>query len=465
MGYAIEPARALDGQASFERLKETLHGRVIIPQDPGYDDARKVFNGWVDRRPSMIVRAAEVSDVIRIVHYARDMGMRLAIRSGGHDIAGNSVVDGGIVLDLRDLNSMEIDAGTRTAWAGTGLTAGEYTLAAAQHGLATGFGDTASVGIGGITLGGGVGFLTRKYGLTIDQLLAAELVTADGNLMLVDADHHPDLFWAIRGGGGNFGVATRFRFQLHPVDHVFGGMLLLPATVDTVCGFAAAAEAAPDELSVIANVMHAPPFPFIPPEHIGKPIIAALIMYAGDAPEAERAVAPLRAIIPPIVDMLHPMNFPEIYQLKGPEPANVAVRSLYLDAIDEHAAQTMIRALQASTTPMAVAQIRVLGGAVSRVPADSTAYAHRARRVMVGMLAMYDRPESRTVHEAWASSVAHALGQGDEGVYVNFLGDEGAARVRQAYPGPTWDRLRAIKRLYDPTNLFCMNQNIPPSTP
>ena len=175
-------------------------------------------------------------------------------------------------------------------------------------------------------------------------------------------------------------------------------------------------------------------------------------------------MAPLRGTVSPIADMLRPMHFPEIYQLKGPEPANVSVRSLYLDAVDQHAAQTMIRGLQASTTPMAVAQIRVLGGAVARVPPETTAYAHRARRIMVGIMAMYDRPETRAVHEAWATSVAGALNQGDESVYVNFLGDEGAARTRQAYPGPTWDRLREIKRRYDPTNMFRMNQNIPPAT-
>jgi FAD/FMN-containing dehydrogenase len=398
------------------------------------------------------------------VHHVRDHGLRLAIRSGGHDIAGNSVVDGGIVLDLRDLNSIEIDAVSRTAWAGTGLTAGEYTLAAAKHGLATGFGDTAGVGIGGITLGGGVGFLVRKYGLTIDQLLAAELVTADGEILIADAEHHTDLFWAIRGGGGNFGVATRLQFQLHPVDRVFGGLLILPATVETLCSFSAAVDAAPDDLSVIANVMHAPPMPFMPAEHVGRPIIMAMVMHAGAPEHAEAALAPLRGIATPVVELLRPMSYPEIYQMGGPEPGSVAVRALYLDAIDEHVARTILRGLQAATTPTAVAQIRVLGGAVSRVRDDVTAYAHRTRKIMVAVLAMYDRSETRSVHEAWAASVAGALDQGLSGVYVNFLGDEGAARVREAYPGLTWERLRTIKRRYDPANLFRLNQNIPPAT-
>jgi hypothetical protein len=464
VGYVIEPARVLDEQASFKRLQGTLRGRVIIPRDPDFDGTRKVFNGWVDRRPSMIVRAADATDVAHTVRSARDLGLQLAIRSGGHDIAGNSVVDGGIMLDLRDLNSLEIDSTTRTAWAGTGLTAGEYTVGAAQQGFVTGFGDTAGVGIGGITLGGGVGFLVRKYGLTIDQLLAAELVTADGQLLLVDADHHPDLFWAIRGGGGNFGVATRLRFQLHPLDHVFGGILILPATPDTLCDFSAAVAAAPDELSVIANVMHAPPMPFIPAGNVGKPIIMAMMMYAGSPDDAERAVAPFRTIGSPVAELLRPMRYPEIFQMGGPEPGSVAVRSLFLDTVDQHAAQTILRGLQASTTPTAIVQIRVLGGAVARVHDEATAYAHRTRKIMVAVLAMYDRPETRAVHEAWTASVANALDQGYPGVYVNFLGDEGPARVREAYPGPTWDRLRTIKRRYDPTNLFRLNQNIPPST-
>jgi FAD/FMN-containing dehydrogenase len=460
----IDAPGRLDRHAMFKRFRSGLRGQMIMPEDADYDKARKVFNRWVDRRPSMVVKAADASDVVRVVNYARDMDLRLAIRSGGHDIGGYSVVEGGIVLDLRGLNTMEIDPTTRTAWAGAGLTAGEYTLTAAKLGLATGFGDTATVGIGGITLGGGVGYLVRKHGLTIDHLLAAELVTADGQLLRIDADRHPDLFWAIRGGGGNFGVVTRFRFKLHPLSHVFGGILLLPATVDTLCSFFAEAEAAPEELSIIANVMHAPPLPFIPQGQVGKPMIMAMMVYAGDIDAGGRAVDRFRRLGVPIADMLRPMSYPEMYQLGGPEPASLAVRSLFLDTIDLHAAEEMLSHLQASATPMAMAQIRVLGGAMARIPHDATSFVHRTRKVMVGILAMYDRPEDRPVHETWATGFAAALGQGVPGVYVNFLGDEGAGRVREAYPGPTWDRLREVKRRYDPTNLFRLNQNIPPAT-
>jgi FAD/FMN-containing dehydrogenase len=229
---------------SIAQLRAALNGLVIAPGDAEYDGMRTVFYGGFDRRPAVIVRVADATDVARVVSLAQATGLELAVRSGGHSVAGHSVSDGGIVLDLSDMRALQIDPQRRTAWAQTGLTAGEYTTAAGAYGLATGFGDTGSVGIGGITLGGGVGYLVRKYGLTIDDLLAAEIVTADGQLLRVDAETHPDLFWAIRGGGGNFGVATRFQFQLHAVDTVVGGMLILPATPDVISGFIAEAEAA-----------------------------------------------------------------------------------------------------------------------------------------------------------------------------------------------------------------------------
>src|SRR5918996_1163864 len=255
-------------------------GAVIPPWDPDYDEARSVFVGGIDRRPALIARPTDASDVARIVTAAREKGAELAVRSGGHSSLGHSVSEGGVVLDLHDMRAIEIDAEARTAWAETGLTAAEYTVAAGSHGLATGFGDTGSVGIGGITLGGGVGFLVRKYGLTIDDLLAAEIVTADGEILQADEESHPDLFWAIRGGGGNFGVATRFKFRLNEVPAAVGGMLLLPATPETIAGFIAESEAAPEELSTIANVMPAPPMPFVPPEHHGKMVVMGLMCFA-----------------------------------------------------------------------------------------------------------------------------------------------------------------------------------------
>ena len=291
-------------------------------------------------------------------------------------------------------------------------------------------------------------------------------MTADGELLRVDAHEHPELFWAIRGGGGNFGVATRFQFRLHEVETIVGGMLILPATPEAIASFVAEAEAAPEELSAIANIMIAPPMPFLPAEAHGKPVVMALMCYAGEVEAGERALAPFRALAAPVADMVRPMRYPEIYTLfgeeaEGPGPAQEVARSLYVDAVDRNTGEAILDHLQASTAPMAVAQLRVLGGAMARVPADATAYAHRGRRVMVAIGAVYEDAEESPVHEAWIN-VFEAAFERDAGVYVNFLGDEGEARVREAYPGPTWDRLAAVKRRYDPDNLFRLNQNIPP---
>jgi FAD/FMN-containing dehydrogenase len=451
---------------SIQRLRDAVKGEVIAPDDRGYDDARAVYYG-IDRRPAAVVRAADSDDVAAVIALARDSGSELAVRGGGHSLAGHSVSDGGIVLDLSGMKGIHIDPEQRTAWAQAGLTAGELTKAAGAHGLAVGFGDSGSVGIGGITLGGGVGFLARKHGLTIDSVLAAEIVTADGRVLHVDADDHPDLFWAIRGGGGNFGVVTRFNFELSKVDEIYGGMLMLPATSEVVRSFIDLAESAPEELSAIANIMKAPPMPFVPEEQHGKPVLFGIMVYAGDPEDGETALSPFRALAEPIIDMLAPRRYPEIYELMGEEgppiPAGMLVHSLFADTFDEAAAEAVIDYVAGSTADMAVAQLRVLGGAVARVPDSATAFAHRGRRIMANVAAMFEDVSQTETHEAMVEHVVAALRRDTQGVYVNFLADEGEARAREAYPGATWDRLRDVKRRYDPTNLFHLNQNIPPA--
>jgi FAD/FMN-containing dehydrogenase len=448
----------------LEQLRAEVKGRVIAPDDAGYDEARTVVPGGIDRRPAVIVRTADATDVARVLALARSSGLELAVRCGGHSNAGHGTTDGGIVIDLRDMQALDIDVAERTAWTQTGLTTGAYTEAAAAHGLATGFGDTGSVGIGGITLGGGVGYLVRKHGLTIDDLLAAEVVTADGQLRHVDAETHPDLFWAIRGGGGNFGVATRFRFRLHEVDTVVGGILVLPATAEVIAGFIAAADAAPEELSTIANVMPAPPVPFLPEDVHGQLVVFAMLVHAGDPDAGDRAMAPFRALATPLADMLRAMPYPEVYPPEDDSYHPTAVvTTMFVDAIDRPVAETIMEHLRASDASMRVAQLRVLGGAMARVPVDATAFAHRASRIMVNLAAFYEGPEDRVVRQAWVDSFAAALRQGDAGAYVNFLADEGDERIRAAYPGSTWDRLAAVKARYDPTNLFRLNQNVPPA--
>jgi FAD/FMN-containing dehydrogenase len=463
------------GEISVPQLRTALKGQVIGPDDAGYDEARRVFFSGYDRRPAVIVQPTDESEVSFVVSLARETGMELAVRSGGHSLAGYSATDGGILLDLSAMRALRIDPERRTAWAQTGLTAGEYTTAVGAYSLATGFGDTGSVGIGGLTLGGGVGFLVRKYGLTIDSLLAADVVTADGRLLRADAEINPDLLWAIRGGGGNFGVVTQFQFRLHPVDTIVGGLLVLPATPDVIRSFVAEAMAAPDELSSIANVIAAPPLPFLPAEYHHQPVIMAIVVYAGASEPGQRAIAPFRSLATPLADMIRPMRYPEIYKLTegGPHPVAQAIHTMFVDDVDERAGEAIVGHIRNSTAPLAGVQIRVLGGAVARVPVEDTAFAHRRRRILVNVAAAYQRPEEAPVHEASVAGVAAALRRqsppgaagmgGDAGVYVNFLGDDGQARIHEAYPGATWDRLTAIKARYDPTNLFHLNGNIPPA--
>jgi FAD/FMN-containing dehydrogenase len=436
---------------------------MIDPSHPDYDAARQVHNLAFDRRPAMIVQPLDATDVAATVRLARDAGLPIAVRSGGHSLAGHSVVDGGVVIDLSAMKGLHIDPARRLAWAQTGLTAGEYTTAAAAHGLATPFGDTGSVGLGGITLGGGIGFLVRKHGLTIDDLVSAEIVTADGRVVTASETQHPDLFWAIRGGGGNFGVATRFAYRLHDVGLVFGGALVLPATRDVLQGVVELASAAPEELSLIAHVMHAPPLPFIPAELVGQPVIAILAIHAGEPAAGERAVAPLRALAAPIADALGPMPYPAIYQFtaEAGAPSRGVVRSAFMSSLTDDAADAVLEAVATSPSPMAIFQLRVLGGAMARVPSGATAFAHRAAPLLGTILTPYEgEPEP---HVAWTESLFAAIRPASAGVYSNFLEDEGDGRIREAYPNGTYDRLADVKRDWDPENVFRLNQNIRPA--
>ena len=446
-------------------LRAAVHGRVFSPEDSDYEAARAVLVPTAaERRPAAVVRVADANDVAAVVNYARDHGVELAIRSGGHSAAGHSTVDGGIVIDLRDMKSLEIDAANRTAWAETGLTAIEYTTATVEHGLATGFGDTGSVGIGGLTTGGGVGYLGRLHGLTIDNVLGADVVTADGRLRRVDAEHEPDLYWAIRGGGGNFAVVTRFQYRLADVSQFTGGMMVLPGTSEVIEGFVRLADAAPDELSTIANVMSAPPMPFLPQDAVGSIVLMGMLAYTGDPESAERVIAPFRALATPLADFVAANPYTTMYPPDDPDYHPTAEsRTMFIDHVDRPTAETIVEHLNAIEAPIRVAQLRVLGGAMSRVPVEATAYAHRSSRIMVNVAAFYEGQDDRARKVDWVKRFSNALYQGDDAAYVNFIGDEGEERVHVAYPGATWDRLARIKAQYDPGNLFHLNQNIAPA--
>jgi FAD/FMN-containing dehydrogenase len=448
----------------ISNLRAGLNGTVIRSEDPRYDAVRRVYFTGFDRRPAVIVRVGDAADVARVVTLARETGAELAVRSGGHSRAGYGTSEGGIVLDLSPMSAVEIDADGRAAWAQTGVKAGDYTRATGKRGLATGLGDTASVGLGGITLCGGIGFLVRKHGLAIDDVLAAEVVTANGELLDVDEHGHPDLFWALRGGGGNFGVVTRLHLRLHEIDQVVGGMLLLPASADVITGLIAAADAAPDDLSVIANVLKAPPLPFIPREQHGKPVVMAVMVYAGEPAAGEKAIAPIRALATPLADMVRPIRYPEMYA--GPEapgPAFSAGTNLLVDELSTGGAETILAHLETATAAVAAVQVRVLGGAVARVADDATAFAHRRAKLMLNIAAMDGRVEERARHETWAAGLAEALsGRVTRPAYVGFMGKEGDEGVRRAYPPATLERLAQVKRRYDAGNLFHLNLNVAP---
>jgi FAD/FMN-containing dehydrogenase len=450
---------------SISELHGALHGELVAPDDPEYETARLVVDAAVDRRPALIVRPADCADVALAVSFARTERLELAVRGGGHSFAGYGTSDGGLVLDMSKMRALHVDPQRRIAWAQAGLTAGQYTAQAARHGLATGFGDTGSVGIAGLTLGGGIGWLVRKHGLTIDDLLAVELVTADGERLRVDFERHRDLFWALRGGGGNFGVVTRLQYRLHEIDTVLAGMLVLPASPGILGAFIAAADDAPDELSTIAILARLPPLPFVSAEHHGRLALMVRVAYAGDLERGRQALAQLRALATPLADATTPMPYEQLYPAEEPGTGRLrrATRSMFIDHFTEHAESTVFDRVQVGPSAMSAVEIRVLGGAMARVPANATAFSHRQRRLMMTFGAGYQDQAQAASHEAWVADSLAALSPAARGVHVSFLGDEGIARVHEAYPADTYERLAAIKRRYDPTNLFHLNQNIAPN--
>lgn len=444
-------------------LASALKGRVVTPDDSDYDTARALLHGNFDYRPAAVIKAGSASDIAAVINFAGATGLQLAVRGGAH--SGHGANDGGLSLDLRALNGIDIDTEARTVWAGGGLTAGEVTRAVEQHGMMVGFGDTASVGIGGLTTGGGIGYMARKHGLTIDSLLAVEIVTAGGDILIADERTHADLFWAVRGGGGNFGVVTRFKYRLHPLPQFTGGPLVLPARADVVAKFVALAEAAPEELTAITYVMTAPPVPFLPEDLHGQVVYMCMMAYAGAPEDAEAALKPFREITTPIADLVGPAPYSSLYPPDSPElqALKFSVRQRFVDSVGLAEATMLVDKVNASHAPFRLGEIRVLGGAFARVPETATAFAHRNSRILVNFVAATPFAEEVAANDAWAQSGIDAMAQGEDRAYVNFLMSDFKARIRAAYPGATWARLRSIKTQYDPENLFRGNANIQPA--
>jgi FAD/FMN-containing dehydrogenase len=452
--------------------RHTLPGDVITPSNADYENARHVWNRAVDRHPALIARCRTAAEVAAAVKYARAQGLPVAVRSGGHSMRGQGTIDGGLVIDLSPMKGLIVDPEKRVAWAQPGLTWGEYAARAQEYGLITPAGDSSTVGIGGLTLGGGIGWLTRKYGLTIDSLLSVELVTARGEQIVASEEEHPDLFWALRGGGGNFGVVTGFTFRLHPLGTIAGGALVYPATHEVIRDYAQRAAAAPDELSTIAFVMQAPPLPFLPVEAHGTLVLLITACYAGDVQAGQHALEPLRSLAgqTPLADLTGPMPYTGLYAFtaEGAKPSPTFVRSGFLHELDDETIGAILAYGRSMTSSFGMAQIRVLGGEMARVPAKATAFAHRDKSILLTIANGWLEQESASEverHKEWTTAFWRAVAPRARGTYVNFigLGEDDRSRVQDAYVPKTYARLADVKRRYDPTNFFQQNANIPPT--
>ena len=459
---------AVLGGNAVDQFETGLRGNILSSADEGYDEARKVWNGMIDKRPALIVRCSGVADVISAVRFARDQDLLVSVRGGGHNVAGSAVCDGGLVIDLSLMNGVRVDPIRRTARAQPGATLGDLDHETQAFGFAVPAGIVTTTGIAGLTLGGGFGWLNRKYGLTCDNLLSADVVTAEGHLVKASPEENADLFWGLRGGGGNFGIVTSFEYQMHAVGPtVLAGLIVYPmAKAPEVLRFYRDFVAdIPDELTAVPALRLAPPAPFLPEEVHGKPIIAVFVCYCGPVEEGERVLRPLRGFGTPLADVIQPKPF--IMHQSMLDPMQPAGRNYYWKSDDlleltDPAIDTIVAHSEAITSPHTIVPLFQLGGVGSQVAEDATAYSHRNAAYALNCNASWTEGEPER-HIQWARDFSTAMQPFSAGVYVNFLGDEGEERARAAY-GPTkFDRLVSLKNKYDPTNFFRINQNIKPT--
>ena len=447
-------------------LKGSVTGKVLLPGDDGYEGARKIWNAMIDKRPAVIVRCATTSDVVNTVNFARESGQLLAIRGGGHNIAGNAICDDGVVIDLSQMKAVRVDAGARRATVEGGATLADFDAATQAHGLATPVGINSTTGIAGLTLGGGFGWLSRKYGMTVDNLESAEVVTAAGEVVRASADSHPDLFWALRGGSGNFGVVTSFEFRLHPVGpELLSGLLVFPfAQAKSVLQqYDKFHRQAPDDLTVWVVLRQAPPLPFLPAAVHGKEVVVLAVLYAGDPKRGEEMIAPLRKFGTPVGEAFGVQPYTAWQQAFDPlltPGARNYWKSHNFSKLDDRLLDEVVTYIGKLPSPQCEIFFGAIGGATTRPAVDSAAYAHRDAQYVMNVHGRWDDPADDARCIAWArdyfrASAPYASG----GVYVNFLTADEGDRVRAAY-GPNYDRLAEIKRRYDPANLFRVNQNI-----
>jgi FAD/FMN-containing dehydrogenase len=453
-----------------DALAKRFGDRLITPEDGRYDQVRAIWNAMIDRRPSLILRCIDAEDVVQAVRFAHDHHVLMSVRGAGHNIAGNALSDGGLLVDLSLMKGVEVNAAARTAKVEPGVTLGEFDKATQAHGLATPVGINSTTGIAGLTLGGGFGWLSRKYGLTIDNLISAEVVTAAGERVKADAKQNPDLFWAIRGGGGNFGVVTSFEYRLHPVGpEVMAGLIVHPfADARSVLKqYAELAQKAPDELTVWAVLRKAPPLPFLPPEWHGKEIVVLAMCHAGTLEQAEKDVAPFRKVGKPIADVVGPAPYAG-WQTAFDPLLTPGLRNYWkshnFPALPDQALDALIRYTATLPTPHCEIFIGQLGGAAKRVAMDATAYAQRDAAYVMNVHTRWETPGEDAKCIAWARELFNAMKPfATGGVYVNFMPEDETERVESAY-GPNYRKLTELKRRFDPDNLFRLNQNIRPQS-
>jgi FAD/FMN-containing dehydrogenase len=457
------------GSDTMTAFRQTLRGHLCLAQEAGYDEARTIWNAMIDRHPGAVVRCKGAADIIRAVRFAREHGLLLAVRGGGHNIAGNAVCEGGLLIDLSPMRSVRVDPAFRTARVEPGATLGEFDKEAQSFGLATPLGINSTTGVAGLTLGGGFGWLSRKFGLAADNLISADVVTAAGELVQASATENSDLFWAVRGGGGNFGVVSSFEFRLHPVGPmVLSGLIVHPfaRAKQLLSGYRQIAAKAPDELTVWVVLRQAPPLPFLPVEVHGKEILVFAVCYMGDEADGKRALEPLRALGEPIADVIgmqpyaawqtafDPLLTPGAYNYWKSHNF-VELSDGLLDTLASYAAR-----LPTGECEIFIGQ---LGGATSRVAADATAYPHRSANYVMNVHTRWreqadERHSIEWARQLFADTAPYATG----GVYVNFMPEDETDRVSNAY-GANYNRLVALKAKYDPGNLFRLNQNVRPS--
>jgi FAD/FMN-containing dehydrogenase len=453
----------------FQALRSRFRGALLRPGEEGYDEARRVWNGAIDRRPALIARCAGADDVAVAVRFARAHDLLVSVRGGGHAVAGHAVADRGLMIDLSPMKAVRVDPGARTARAAGGVLLGELDRATQRFGLAVPSGIVSHTGIGGLTLGGGLGHTMRRFGLTVDNLRSVDLVTAEGEPLHVDAWTEPELFWGLRGGGGNFGIATAFEYRLHPVGPVLlGGPIFwsLADAPEVLRHLRDLAPQAPDELGMVLFARLAPPGPLVPPEHYGRPVLGLTLTWVGDPAEGQRAVAPLRRVAPPIADNLRPLPYLAVQSLVdggNQHGMHYHWRSQRIPVLADEVIDVLCGLTDTITSPLSYTAGFVMGGTAGKVNPDATAVGERGDGFELSIVAAWPPPDpDRERHLAWVRGGSDALRPYRTGVFSHFLSDEGTAGVEAAY-GHRLERLTALKDRYDPENVFRMNANIPPT--